>query len=661
MKDLIFEFINLAMKSKEKSWDEFKDFNWQTNFVDLGFGSIEITQFAEQVSNRFNIEIHPGTFFEYQTPEKFIEYLNDYHREEIDKQNLKSSTDSLSNSNNSERFSLSLEMLQNKARKIFEKQDLEADHNFLSIGGTPDQFEKLTNWLIEDLGLEINPGLLFEKNTLNLLFEHIKNNIDESVFELNKVHIEESKLAKEHSFDVIDKLDQDKIPIVVGSGISGMLISKKLSSMKINHIILGDKKNGDSPILGESMNEVTSLELREFYPEYADCLFNKRSVTGFCKDKVFANDFTEFFLGALYKSFNCKNLENNSLIHIDRHNFDEKLWKDVSDSDYVKVLDLKVKDIKYNQADENIEKIILENNDEIVPSFVFDATNHIRLLGKKLNLDCHEYDDQRIVFFTNYMSIDTNNTCNTCFEDESEEWLHATNLLFAEDEFDGLDGVSWLIPQGKHYVSIGISMLEKDLNKLSREEIITRLCKSYKKRGINIELYYPRRKEILSIPSQHFKYNKIYGKNWVLAGGAASQAWFPSASNIGLSVVLAKVADKIISDTANIGRLYEEHVNGFTYAQEYYSRFINGKRTKLDIANFLAEVYEGARRRFAHYCLFRDEEKVKELAIKYLNENKSKKANFFVAAKGLSGAVNLQPENFSDQTKLIYQELAKIC
>ena len=117
------------------------------------------------------------------------------------------------------------------------------------------------------------------------------------------------------------------------------------------------------------------------------------------------------------------------------------------------------------------------------------------LLGRKLDIPYENFDQPRQVIFTHYMQKDCEDLCHR----EDLPWMHATTLLRAETEFDGLNGVSWFIPLGK-YVSVGISMAPEDIGDRNPEEIIAALTKAYQNRGIDYSREFARRKEIVSVP-----------------------------------------------------------------------------------------------------------------------------------------------------------------
>jgi hypothetical protein len=182
--------------------------------------------------------------------------------------------------------------------------------------------------------------------------------------------------------------------------------------------------------------------------------------------------------------------------------------------------------------------------------------------------------------------------------------MHATTLLRADGNADNLKGVSWFIPLGK-YVSVGISMAPEDIGDRNPEEIITALTKAYQSRGIDYTKHFSRRKEVVSVPSQHFMYDRFYGANWAMVGGSAASTWFTSGSQISMLACMAAMADKIIHEPAVYGEHYSRHVRGFARTQTIYDTLLTSDIGPLDAMKFLSGIVEQARGRISSYYMFR--------------------------------------------------------
>jgi len=483
------------------------------------------------------------------------------------------------------------------------------------LGFTSIELLKLVGKLSEALNEEIHPGIFFEYSTLEqfngyLLTDkaeatelYLANtaNFSSTTSQENKTGIDQESLIEEKNNTNNEPFfNLENIPVIVGGGISGMLISRKLSKENIPHIVIGKPILDDSPRLGESMTELISIEFTREFKGYEKYFYSKEATPFYMGDRVSGLRFNYF--KTLHSIFNADALEqNNSFIHVDRIGFDQALYEEVSQSKYCHWIEEMVSEMEYDEHTDKINSIYLENGQKIVPSFAWDCTNHVRLFGKRIEIPFKKFDDQRQVFFTHYLKKKPGSSCRV----EDNPWIHATSLLRAEEDFDGLQGVSWLIPLGD-YISVGISIESKDVGDKTPEEVITLLTKAYQSRGLDYTAHFPRRKEIISIPSQHYAYDRFVGKNWALVGGSGINAWFTSGSNLSIAMCMATMADKIIKQPEIYGMHYTNHTKGFAQTQQVYDALLDSKLGAVDAMKFLSGIIEQSRKRISSFFMFRD-------------------------------------------------------
>jgi cation diffusion facilitator CzcD-associated flavoprotein CzcO len=72
----------------------------------------------------------------------------------------------------------------------------------------------------------------------------------------------------------------ERMPVIVGSGLTGMAISRTLSRASVPHVLVGGPP-GDTPRLGESLNMEGTFGLQELFPEFSRFFYPKRVVTGY--------------------------------------------------------------------------------------------------------------------------------------------------------------------------------------------------------------------------------------------------------------------------------------------------------------------------------------------------------------------------------------------
>lgn len=416
---------------------------------------------------------------------------------------------------------------------------------------------------------------------------------------------------------------EKKLPVIIGAGITGMCISRELSRAKIKHVMIGDLMIDDKPKLGESMNESASIDFLQDYADFSECYFDKNEICFYDKELVMYLNLQGSKGHSFYDIYEKLGFESDteyaSMVHVDRIQFDKLIYNDVINSKYVtQVVGVKVSDIKYDSKTDEIKAVVLDNGEILESSFVFDGTNHIRLLSKLLNIDTEIFDKPRRVIHTHFGEHNKEGVMHCCKNPDfcSEKWMHGTNIVRMYKEVEGIDAVCWAISQGG-YISVGASIDLEQSKLLDNQDVIDKVVVAYKDRGIDIKQYYKGQKEVMVVPyTQHFISKKLHGKNWLLAGGTAVQAWFPSGSNISISIIAAKIAPKLISgDSSEWLKMYEKVCENLKTLHFNYDRFCSGFcKKKSDMAIFGKGIFSSGNKRMAQYALARNDQSFHDIA-----------------------------------------------
>src|SRR5690348_839561 len=80
------------------------------------------------------------------------------------------------------------------------------------------------------------------------------------------------------------------MPVVLGSGLTGLSVSHSLSRAGVDHVLVG-RRPDMAPRLGESMNLEGTLLLWEMFPELSRFFYPKREVLGYLGDYEVTCDF----------------------------------------------------------------------------------------------------------------------------------------------------------------------------------------------------------------------------------------------------------------------------------------------------------------------------------------------------------------------------------
>ena len=360
---------------------------------------------------------------------------------------------------------------------------------------------------------------------------------------------------------------EQKLPVIIGTGLSGMAISDWLTRARIAHIMIGGEPN-HLPRLGESIDPAGTLILLRFYPEYERYYFRKKWISVLLGEYATSCNFGQ----NLNRIVGLKLLGFNSppeFIHVDRVGFDNAFYEKVIASEYCQRMQALVADIEYDEASDSILALTLADGVVIRPSYVFDCTNHFRLLGRTLNIPLQTISAPQRVVYNHYHANGAAPLCDSV----EMEWLHATNILRLYADLDGINGLAWLIPLGS-YVSLGISIPMGD-NNCSDADVMDLLITAYTRRGMAVGEHFPESKQVMSVPrQQYFFHDRAYGKNWLLAGPSYGQVWFPSASGVGAAMVAGYIAADIIDSPAEVGQLYQDYIVGLQESHTIFGRMI---------------------------------------------------------------------------------------
>lgn len=357
------------------------------------------------------------------------------------------------------------------------------------------------------------------------------------------------------------------LPVIIGAGLSGMAISDWLTKAKIVHIMIGTEPN-KLPRLGESIDPAGTLVLLRHYPEFERFYFRKKWISVLLGDYATSCNFGQNFsrvIGLKMLGFNSP----PEFIHVDRVGFDTALFEKVIQSDYCQRIETLVDEIEYDTDSDTIRSLKLADGEMLRPSYVFDCTNHFRLLGRSLKIPLKTISEPQRVVYDHYHAVGEAPNCDSI----DMEWLHATNILRLYADLDGINGLAWLIPLGS-YVSLGISMPKGD-NACSDTDVMDLLVAAYTRRGMAVGEFFPQSKQVMSVPhQQYFFHDRAYGKNWLLAGPSYGQVWFPSASGVGAAMVAGYIAAAIIDSPDEVGQLYQDYIIGLQESHTIFDRMI---------------------------------------------------------------------------------------
>lgn len=342
-------------------------------------------------------------------------------------------------------------------------------------------------------------------------------------------------------------------PVIIGAGLGGMLISRRLSEEGVPHVLLGKTPDFSGPTLGESMNFVSSIEFDRYFKAYQafahpkDWIFllgNGTSTTGLNFDR-FLSSFPA--VPAVQWSIGVE-LPRLRLIHLDRIGFDTALYQDILQSPHLRRVEAGVRRVVHDAETDRITALELDDDTVLEPSCVFDTSNAARLLAKALSIPLKPLSDTRHLVYAHFRG-----QCG-----DKVLWQRATNILSLRDP-DGVVGLAWAIPLGE-YISVGASLTENRPG-LAPERVMDRLLERYADRGVDVLDRYPDRRPARAHPHQYYSHERAFGANYLLASGAYAQINFASSTGVTTSMAAAEVAARFSRGDLDAAAQYQRFMD----------------------------------------------------------------------------------------------------
>lgn len=358
-------------------------------------------------------------------------------------------------------------------------------------------------------------------------------------------------------------IELQNMPVIIGTSISGMGVSKKLSNQKIPHILIGDIVQSKRPTLGESIEIFGTRVLTDLFPNQHKYYHAKLGINYHLENTICHFDFKRSFklpeIMEMMKrtKYNYMAEDSYSLLHVDRAEFDPAIFREVTASPYCRFINCQVEAVNYDQTEDSVNKIYLKDGTTIIPSYVFDGTNALRVLATMLNIEVEYLTAPLRLVYTHYAA---NPSRKHELNSKNYPWYVFTNILRHYSKSSGFDGSSWCIPVGEH-LSIGTNIYT-DCS-LSDTEIMEITKKLYQKRGVDYKQIYTENTQINSLKGPYYYCKKVFGKNWILASGAAALTWYTAQTGVESAMFVANIADRLL----RFPQYYGEYFQNFVHRQ----------------------------------------------------------------------------------------------
>lgn len=354
------------------------------------------------------------------------------------------------------------------------------------------------------------------------------------------------------------------IPVVIGSGLTGLSISHSLSRAAIEHVLIG-RRPDMSPRLGESLNLEGTLLLREMFPQLERFFFPKRQVLGYLGPHEVVCDFdvgVRFVSRLVFRAMGYA--PATEFLQVDRLGLDSALWDLTVASTYCTQLDTDVAGLDFEASSDRFTGVRLSDGAVVESSYLFDGTNHGRLLGKAVSVAYHALSAPQRVAYTHYH-------VPPGAPHGIEAWELTTAVVRLFPETDGIDAIAWCIPLGA-YVSVGLSMTA-DESPVADEELLEKAATAFARYGIDYRRRFTQPAAIKGLRHRYFVYERAYGANWLLAGPSFCQVWWMAGAGVGTALAAARFAPKLLRDPERWGAEYDRYMKKLIAMQETFDYF----------------------------------------------------------------------------------------
>jgi hypothetical protein len=360
-----------------------------------------------------------------------------------------------------------------------------------------------------------------------------------------------------------------RLPVILGSGLTGMAISSTLSRAAIPHLLVGGPP-GTLPRLGESLNLEGTLLLLEMFPHLSRYFFPKKIVTGYLgRYKVTCN----FNVGerlisrAVFRALGYQAV--SEFLQFDRMGFDAALWESVAASPHCTIVQSPVAGVEYDAASDSFSEVRLSDGTTFRPFYLFDASNHGRTLGKATGMAVRMLGEPQRVAFTHYHAPQGTPV-------GVDNWELATLITRLFRDSDEIDAIAWCIPLG-HYVSVGLSMTADETD-LADQEILDLTERAFARHGVRYRDRFSIPMSVMGLKHRYFVHDRAAGANWLLAGPSYCQVWWMAGAGVGTALAAAQLAPKLLRDPARWGKQYDDYMRRLVPIHATFDYFALTKR-----------------------------------------------------------------------------------
>jgi len=368
-------------------------------------------------------------------------------------------------------------------------------------------------------------------------------------------------------------------PTIIGTDLSGLLISIALSNAGIGHTLIGSAPTDESLHHGETTSMVAPVIFLQSFPELLHCVYEKKFGIVHTRKHSIKLDFSHPSL--LPMKIGMKLFEGIDFtypLQIDRVALDQALFEKAAYAPYCTHRDATVDKLAYDSTADRIAEVTLADGTTIPTSHLFDASGQDRVVGKQIGLRARQIDEPQLMVQAYY------HAATSLPKLQQMGWCDELNIMRLYRDEWGIDGIVTLIPLGDR-LSLRMSMPlrqlqteeradEEDESALthSAHELLAIAERALYQLGIPYRELFPQQMQVHRAINEQYVYERAYGANWLLTGTAYCNTLVTTAISADTAFEALHVGPGFLKRAAEMGAYYKQYMDYYLKMQESWHR-----------------------------------------------------------------------------------------
>lgn len=360
-------------------------------------------------------------------------------------------------------------------------------------------------------------------------------------------------------------------PVIVGTQVTGLLVSIALSRAQIAHVLIGAEPGDHLPRTGQILTPVGTPTFAEHFPELAHLAYRKKERVVHVGDYFMQLDFSNPTIApflAMVRTFGGPQFTYPW--NLDRVAADKALFEKAIHTPFCRHVESIATAVEVDQAQDRLRSVSLADGTQILTSHLFDAMGHERFLARKLNLPCKSLGEPQSIVHAIYApeAQAAHNETALSAVPTADWYQHRASVVRLYAGKDGMDGSAVCIPLGDH-VSIHANYAAGS-SELSQEELLNTVQRALKRYDIDYQAFFPVCTQVGTEIQEQYVHDRAYGSNWLLTGSAYCNTLVTIAANTDTYFAAFYTGPHFLRAPQTVGAIYQKYLDHFLIMQEVW-------------------------------------------------------------------------------------------